>query len=290
MASGDLSQPVKAASDYDEVITLARTFERMRIELERSHLALTRRVRERDELIQLKEEFLANVSHELRTPLNVIIGYTDMLLDDSRQHEAKDFLQRIRSQSEHLYQLLQDVMTLSALNAGKIAVELQTVSIPDMLSRLRPTVEACRQGRDIEVKCDVPGDLPPLVTDPSRLEQVLANLINNAFKFTPEGRVEIRARHDRQQQRLIFEVADTGIGIPEEEMDHVFDEFRQIDGSMHREHEGMGLGLALVRKLTNLLEGDLRVDSHVHEGTTVTVSLPLHLRGASASRSIRLSS
>jgi len=290
MAEGDLSQPVTAASDYEEVITLAGTFERMRAELERSHLALTRRVRERDELIQLKEEFLANVSHELRTPLNVIIGYTDMLLDDSRQDEAKEFLGRIRSQSEHLYQLLQDVMTLSALNAGKIAVDLQTVSIPEMLSRLTPTVEACRQGKAIEVKCDVPGDLPPLVTDQSRLEQVLANLINNAFKFTPEGKVEIRARYDRLQQRLVFEVSDTGIGIPEEELDHVFDEFRQIDGSMHRPHEGMGLGLALVRKLTTLLEGDLHVDSHVHEGTTVTVSLPLHLTHGAETGPVPLSS
>jgi signal transduction histidine kinase len=288
MAGGNLAQPVRVTSDYDEIVTLGETFERMRGELERSHFALTRRVHERDELIRLKEEFLANVSHELRTPLNVIIGYTDMLLDDPGQVESQEWLRRIRAQSEHLYQLLQDLMTLAALNAGKISVEVQTVTIAEMLSRLNPTVEACRKGRDIEVRCVVPDDLPALVTDPSRLEQVLANLINNAFKFTPQGRVEIRARHDRQRQRLVFEVADTGIGMPEEEIENVFDEFRQIDGSMRRPHEGMGLGLALVRKLATLLGGDVHVESHIHQGTTVTLSLPLQLPPKASASPVRM--
>jgi signal transduction histidine kinase len=274
MARGDLSRPVTVPKRDDEIATLARTFERMRAELERSQVALTQRVHERDELIRLKEEFLANMSHELRTPLNVIMGYTDMVLDESLPPASEELLQRIRSQSEHLFQLLQDVMTLSGLNTGRITPEIHEVSVAEIFARLAPLVQGLQRGRELRVEWEAASDIPALHTDPLRLEKVLANLITNAFKFTALGVITIRARHDAERRRLEFQVSDTGIGIPAEAIPHIFDEFRQVDGSMSRGYGGMGLGLALASKLAALLEGELHVDSRVHEGSTFALSVP----------------
>ncbi|MBI3301351.1 MAG: sensor histidine kinase [Deltaproteobacteria bacterium] len=275
MARGDLSQPVVVGERHDEIATLAQAFEHMRIELKRSHLALKQRLEEREELIRLKEEFLDNMSHELRTPLNVIIGYTDMLLDEGLSADGCNALTRIRAQSEHLFHLLSDLMTLSGVNTGKVALQISPVAVSDLLARLSPLVDQLRQGKDIEAVWDCPVLLPAVETDALRLEQVLTNLITNAFKFTPQGKVTIRARHDTAQERVVFEVADTGIGISVHELPHIFDEFRQVDGSMSRSYGGMGLGLALVRKLTSLLQGEIAIASQVGQGSVFTVTIPL---------------
>jgi signal transduction histidine kinase len=276
MARGDLSQPVVVGKQHDEIATLAQAFERMRIELERSRLALEQRLGEREELIRLREEFLANISHELRTPLHVITGYTDILLDEGLSPADRPIaLTRIRAQSEHLFHLLSDLMILSGVNTGKVALQISPVPASDLLARLCPLVDQLRQGKEIEVVWDCPAPLPTIETDALRLEQVLTNLITNAFKFTPRGTITIRAGHDTTQERVVFEVADTGIGIPVQELPHIFDEFRQVDGSMSRSYNGMGLGLALVRKLTSLLQGEITVVSQVGQGSVFTVAIPL---------------
>ncbi len=275
IAGGDLTQPVSVGKRRDEVATLARMFERMREEVARSRSSLEQRLEERDELIRLKEEFLANVSHELRTPLNVIIGYTDMLLDHPLPQQEVDLLIRIRAQSEHLFTLLRDLMTLAGLNTGKLRLDVQAVTVPEIMEWLSPLVDELRRGKPVEVVWECPPALPVLRTDPVRLEQVLSNLVTNAFKFTTEGRITIRAWHDAANDRVIFEVADTGIGIPAEEIPHIFDEFRQVDGSMSRRYGGVGLGLALVKKLTGLLQGDVAVSSRPYQGSTFSVAIPL---------------
>ncbi len=282
MARGNLAEPVRVGLRQDELATLANTFERMRGEVLRSRRALEQRLEEREELIRLKEEFLANVSHELRTPLNVIIGYTDTLLDQRLAPEHATVLQSIRAQSEHLYVLLRDLMTLSGLSTGRIALEVGSVNVAEVLERLKPLIDELRQGTDVAVAWDCPESLPTIKTDALRLEQVLANLVTNAFKFTPHGTIIIRARHNVAQESVVFEVVDTGIGIPADEMPHIFDEFRQVDGSMHRRYGGIGLGLALVRKLTGLLQGDVAVASRIDEGSTFSVIIPTHLTPAIA--------
>jgi signal transduction histidine kinase len=241
---------------------------------------LTRRLTEREELIRLKEEFLANISHELRTPLNVIFGYTDMLAEDEEDAERLDTLARIRAQSDQLLQLVRDLMTLSGLNAGKVTLEVAPTSVGDLVDRLRVLPEQLAHGKPVDFVCDCPASLPVIHTDPLRLEQILANLLTNAFKFTSRGTVTLRVRHLAAERRVRFEVADTGIGIPERELPHIFDEFRQVDGSMSREHGGIGLGLALVRRLVGLLGGDVGVASRAGEGSTFTVSLPVDHPGA----------
>ena len=274
MARGDLSQPVEIDTGHDEIATLGRTFERMRIELQRSQLALEQRLEEREELMRLKEEFLANVSHELRTPLHVIVGYTDMLADAPMTEDQQDALARIRVQSERLLHLLGDLMTLSGVSTGKLSVTPGTVTVRELVKRLAPLVDRLRRDKPVEVEWDCPLGIPALHTDGSRVEQVLTNLVTNAFKFTPRGRITIRARHEPESRCVVFEVADTGIGIPADELPYVFDEFRQVDGSMSRNHEGMGLGLALVKRLVELLGGEVTVSSAVGEGSCFTVSLP----------------
>jgi signal transduction histidine kinase len=275
MASGDLSQPVANDDWHRELATLGRTFERMRTELRRSQAALTRRLAEREELIRLKEEFLANVSHELRTPLNVIFGYTDMLREGENDGERRAVLDRIRSQSEQLLELVRDLMTLSGVSAGKISLEISPVDPSDAVGRQKPLMQQLARGRPVTFECECGRALPPLHTDPLRLEQVLINLVTNAFKFTLEGRVVLRVAHDVATRRIRFEVADTGIGIPARELPFIFDEFRQVDGSMSRDHGGMGLGLALVRRLVDLLGGEVTVTSRPGAGSTFTVALPL---------------
>lgn len=287
MAAGDLSRPVPVEPRRDEIETLARTFERMRAELARSQAALRQRIEEREELIRLKEEFLANVSHELRTPLHVIFGYTDMLFDDEPSAERQDLLGRVRSQSQQMMSLVGDLMTLSGLNTGNIALELSPVAVGEVLARLEPLVDQLRQGKSVAIEYDCPAAAQILHTDPLRLDQILANLVTNAFKFTREGKVTVRVRQDIARGRIVFEVADTGIGIPADEIPHIFDEFRQIDGSMSRRHAGMGLGLALVRRLTELLGGEIEVTSRVGEGSSFRVSLPVDTPRVSPPRQAR---
>lgn len=236
-------------------------------------------------MIRLKEEFLANISHELRTPLNVIIGYTDMLLDEEMSTEVYTILTRVRLQSEHLFHLLSDLMTLSGANTGKFSLQISPVRVPDLLARLSPLVDRLRQGKEVEAVWDCPVLLPAVETDALRLEQVLTNLITNAFKFTHRGKITIRARYDTAREKIVFEVTDTSIGIPGHELPHIFDEFRQVDGSMSRSYGGMGLGLALVRKLAALLQGEVTVASQVGQGSIFTVTLPLRLVPSSDLRS-----
>jgi signal transduction histidine kinase len=274
MARGDLSQPVAVDPQHRELATLGRTFERMRAELRSSQAALTQRLAEREELVRLKEEFLANVSHELRTPLNVIFGYTDMLLEDETSTERRDALERIRVQSGQLLKLVADLMTLSGLNTGKITLERRWFSVAQLVEPLRLLMDGLARDRPLTAIVDCPDDLPLLHTDPLRLEQILTNLITNAFKFTPTGTVALRVRAADGGQQIEFEVADTGVGIPAQELPHIFDEFRQVDGSMSRPHAGLGLGLALVRRLSELLGGSVGVESRPGEGSTFTVTLP----------------
>jgi signal transduction histidine kinase len=274
MAHGDLSQPVAVEQQHRELATLGRTFERMRAELRSSQAALTRRLAEREELVRLKEEFLANVSHELRTPLNVIFGYTDMLLEDETNAERRDALERIRMQSGQLVSLVADLMTLSGLNTGKITLERRRLAVAELIGPLRLLMDGLARERPITAVVDCPAELPLLYTDPLRLEQILTNLLTNAFKFTTTGTVRLRIRSLQHGRQMAFEVADTGVGIPAHELPHIFDEFRQVDGSMSRPHAGLGIGLALVRRLSELLGGTVEVESHPGAGSTFTVTLP----------------
>jgi signal transduction histidine kinase len=275
MAGGDLSHPVDVGPRQDEIATLARSFEQMRVELARARAALEKRLGEREELIRLKESFLASISHELRTPLHAIIGYTDMLSDEPLTADGRQCLSTVRAQSEHLLSLLSEILTLSGLNTGTLPVEVSPVRVPIIIAHLTQRAKQLRRSQNVEIEWICPAGLPTVETDPLRLEELLAHLLTNAVKFTPQGRVVVRVREEPAAARLVFEVSDTGIGIASHELPHIFDEFRQVDGSLTRAYSGVGLGLTLVKKLATLLHGDVSVRSELGAGSTFAVSLPL---------------
>jgi signal transduction histidine kinase len=278
VSGGGLSHLFDVGLRGDELATLGRTFDQMRLELARSRAALEQRLEEREELFRLKEEFLAGISHELRTPLNAIIGYTDMLAEERLTAEGRECLTTVRTQSEHLFRMVSDLLTLSGLNTGTLPVELSPVRVPSVVARLKPLADELCRGKDIKVEWICPDTLPTIETDPLRLEQILANLIANAIKFTPRGQVTLDVSEDADEERVVFAVSDTGIGIPAHDVPHIFDEFRQVDGSLTRVYGGVGLGLTLVKKLVALLVGSVSVRSQVGVGSTFTVALPLRVR------------
>ncbi len=226
---------------------------------------------------QAKSEFLANMSHEIRTPLNGVLGFSDLLLrgaDDGDEDVRLDYLTTIRSSGQHLLGLLNDILDLSKIEAGELAVERIGCSphevIVQVVSLMRP--QAQRKGLDLQAewKTSIP---ETVATDPARLRQLLLNVVGNAVKFTEKGTVRITAQVNPPEQRLDFQVIDTGVGIPSEKLQTIFDPFQQADNSITRRFGGTGLGLAISRNLAVALGGDLTVESEPGSGSTFTVSV-----------------
>ena len=223
-----------------------------------------------------KSEFLGSMSHELRTPINALLGYTALLREriygelSPRQDEA---LQRMQSSSAHLLELVNDILDLARIEAGRMPVYLEAVLLAPLVKSVVDSVEPLANARGLDLRVDVPADLPALITDRTRVKQIVLNLLSNAVKFTREGSVALSARvvGDGVEVR----VADTGIGIAPEALAGIFDDFRQVDQSSTREFGGTGLGLSIVRKLLGLLGGSIRVESTPDVGSTFTVMLPL---------------
>jgi PAS domain S-box-containing protein len=225
---------------------------------------------------QAKSEFLANMSHELRTPMNAIIGFTRLVMRRSkdilptREHEN---LGKILISAEHLLALINDILDLSKIEAGRMEVHPVTIQLEALVDTCLRTVEPMLKSDRLRLAKALAADLPPLVTDQDKLKQILMNLLSNAVKFTAGGSVTVSARH--QDGAVALAVADTGIGIPADKLELIFEEFRQVDSSVVRNYGGTGLGLSISRRLARLLGGDLTVQSTVGVGSTFTVTLPL---------------
>jgi signal transduction histidine kinase len=223
-----------------------------------------------------KSEFLANVSHELRTPLNAIIGFSDLLRDRNvgRLNEQQDeFIRDIHESGEHLLRLINGILDLTKIEAGKMEVHREKFEVAgaarDAVAMVRP--QAALKG--LRVGVDTKDVAALVLLDPGMFRQILLNLLSNAVKFTPSGG-EVQVVVRREESDLILRVEDTGIGISAEDLKKVFDEFYQVDGSYSRTYSGTGLGLALVRKMIQMLDGDLEVDSAPGEGTRFKIRFP----------------
>ena len=225
---------------------------------------------------RLKSEFLASMSHELRTPINALIGYTALLLDgvlgdiNTRQ---KDALQRGRAAAEHLLALINDILDLAKIEAGKMALHVEPVALRELVSEVALQIEPMIRKKMLDFSIDVATDCPVIQTDRTKVKQVMLNLLSNAVKFTTRGGVSVKARCAPGGVRI--EVIDTGIGIREADLQAIWEDFRQVDQSRTREYGGTGLGLSITRKLLDRLGGSVSAQSVYGEGSTFSVFLPL---------------
>ena len=237
----------------------------------------------RDEAVrasQAKSDFLASMSHELRTPLNAIIGYSEMLLEESDEllrPEIRPDLEKICGAGKHLLSLINDILDLSKIEAGKMNVFVESFDVVTLLADVRATIEPLmgRNSNTFEVRCGA--DLGTLHSDQTKVRQILFNLLSNAAKFTRMGRVTLAATRPTRGdgERLEFEVSDTGIGMTPEQVVGLFKPFSQADASTTRYYGGTGLGLAITQHFCRMLGGDVTVESEYGKGSTFTITLPV---------------
>jgi PAS domain S-box-containing protein len=241
---------------------------------------ITERKIAQDTIIQgdrLKSEFLANMSHELRTPLNSIIGYTDVLIlgvDGEVSDEVMKDLKAINENSQTLLRLIDDILDLAKIEAGRMVLELSKIDVRGMLEDVIKNNAGLLVNKPVELNLEVKEELPTLKADYVRVVQMLNNLLSNAIKFTEVGEIILRAKRDGHDF-ICMEVQDTGVGIAKEDIELIFDEFQQADNSSTRTVNGSGLGLAITRSLVHLHGGSIHVESELGKGSTFTILLPL---------------
>ena len=250
-----------------------------------------------EEANKARSQFLSTMSHELRTPLTSVIGFSQILLrtsaSDTLSSRQKDNIERILKNGQHLLSLINDVLDLAKIEAGRMDVYYSDVNVKSMLSNIVEETQSIALERGIALYCTVSDDVEHVETDQIRLRQILLNLVSNALKFTEQGEVILSARRvpalslsgtktvlhetssEQDVEQVAISVSDTGIGISQEMQERIFEAFYQIDGSNTRKYGGTGLGLSIVRQLTTLLGGRIEIQSEEHHGSTFTLYLPV---------------
>ncbi len=232
-----------------------------------------------EEANRVKSQFLASMSHELRTPLNAIIGYTEMLKEDADAMGERQFLpdlDKIHAAAKHLLGLINDILDLSKIEAGKMALMLETFSIQALLSDVASTVQPLVERNSNVLKVECPEDIGSMTADVTRLRQILFNLLGNAGKFTQSGTVTLRSFREAGPggEMVVFEVADSGIGMSRDQLTRIFQPFSQADAGTSKKYGGTGLGLVISRKLCQMMGGDVSADSEPGQGSKFRVELP----------------
>jgi len=271
-------QQVELEQTNSQLEEQASTLETQRDELERTSAAVTLKARELEQASQYKSDFLANMSHELRTPLNSLLILSKLLSDNpdgNLSNEQVKFAQTIESSGNDLLSLINDILDLSKIEAGHIEVRPENMPLQRLTRDLRQLFQPVADTRKLDFDIEVAKACPAIVeTDRQRLEQVLKNLLSNAFKFTEKGSVRLEIAPAGKGQ-IAFSVRDTGIGVPREQQEAIFEAFRQADGTISRRYGGTGLGLSISRELARLLGGALSLESEPGEGSTFTITIPL---------------
>ena len=229
----------------------------------------------------LKSRFLSNMTHEFRTPLNSVLALSRLLLDridGELTAEQERQIGYIRRSAESLLELVNDLLDLSKVEAGKVEVKCARFTVSNLFGALRGALRPLLTSASVELNFDAADDMPELLTDEAKVAQILRNLISNALKFTEQGEVRVTARHDAEKKFATFRVRDTGIGIPPEHHERIFEEFSQIDTRLHKSVKGTGLGLPLSRSLAQLIGGNITIESVVGQGSVFTLTIPTQFR------------
>ncbi|MGO1692496.1 MAG: ATP-binding protein [Marinobacter sp.] len=276
----------KLSREVDERIRSENALRRSEDELRAAKLEAERLAREAEAASRTKSEFLANMSHEIRTPMNAVIGYSDLLSNSVTDPQQRNYLDAIRAGSRSLLMLINDILDLSRIEAGKMRLDYSPVSVRRLLDDVRHIFDLRAREQGITLEVSVGSDMPvAMMLDETRFRQVLFNLVGNAIKFTHDGGVTVRATvlpvqgetekaPEHQSYWLTVKVTDSGIGIPSDQRDRIFDAFEQQEGQNTRRYGGTGLGLAISRKLAQMMGGELKVESEPGVGSVFTVTLP----------------
>jgi signal transduction histidine kinase len=247
-------------------------------ELERANRCLKEQNMKLKENDRLKSEFMANMSHELRTPLNSIIGFSRVILkgiDGPVTELQQADLAAIHNSGKHLLILINDVLDLAKIESGKLELQLEELDIEEMVSGVLNTCKALIKNKKVRLVEEVAADLPYIYADKTRIRQILLNILSNAIKFTYEGSITLKIKKIAKENKILISVADTGIGIKNEDIPRVFDKFQQVDGSSTRREGGTGLGMAITKEFVKIHGGKIWLESSFGLGTTFFVELPV---------------
>jgi PAS domain S-box-containing protein len=292
---GELMWVVTILHDLTETLERTRLYEQLErgaAQLERKVQEATAELAQQNELLRrqhialeqasaLKSQFLANMSHEFRTPLNAILGYTHMLLHGvtgAVSEQQRKSLTRIDSNSQHLLALINDILDITRIEAGRMPLTLSSFEVPELVTEVMSELEAIVRRSNLKVSAKMARTLRPIKSDRQKVKQIVLNLLSNALKFTPAGSVTISASYDEHKRWVAISVQDTGIGIAREDQAKVFEDFRQLDLSPARGYGGTGLGLSICRRLAQMLGGTIELISTVNKGSTFILRLPARLR------------
>ncbi|MBI1908810.1 MAG: HAMP domain-containing protein [Deltaproteobacteria bacterium] len=268
---GKLDVRAKRARN-DEIGQLNESFNKMIARLQGSFEEIEKQNIELKELDRLKDEFLANVSHEIRTPLHAIIGFSEGMLEEIRESEQKKYLQTILDNGRSLSALVERLLDFSEIRAQQMGLGREFFPIQRVTDNVLLMAQRLIGEKPIHLVDQIPKELSPVYADPLRVQQIFLNLLENAVKFTEGGEITLMA--GERPEAIQFAVKDTGIGIPQETMKYIFEEFRQGDGSTKRKYGGTGLGLSIVKKLVRLHGGEIWVESIEGKGSTFSFTLP----------------
>jgi PAS domain S-box-containing protein len=290
--TGELTAVVTILHDRREALERARLYEQLKIasdelqarvqaataELATQNELLRRQAIELEQASRLKSQFLANMSHEFRTPLNAILGYTHMLLQGVAGDllpAVKRQLQRIDSNGRHLLTIINEILDITRIEAGKMPMQLSEFNlnelVPEVMAELDPVIARSK----LVVRQKLSPEVPLVVSDRQKVKQIVVNLLSNALKFTHQGSIEIAVSVDAAQRTASIAVADTGIGISSENHEKIFEDFRQVDDTPSRQYGGTGLGLAICRRLASALGGRITLHSEIAHGSTFTLTIPI---------------